>query len=109
MLRLPPEVLGPIVGIGSIVTIITAALILLRYAVYKIPGRSTARIDPARDQLLEELQLRVGELEEMKHRMIELEERLDFAERLLAKRPEAPGLLPAARPNTPTSRPITPV
>ena len=108
MLIDPADVVLPVLGFGAIVTFITGALIALRYAIHKIPARPSGRIDPARDQAIEDLQLRMGELEEMKHRMVELEERLDFAERLLAKRPEAPGLLPAARPNTLEQRPITP-
>jgi predicted nuclease with TOPRIM domain len=43
-------------------------------------------MDPTeRDRILEDVQVRLGELEELKQRMIELEERVDFAERLLAK------------------------
>lgn len=108
MLINPAEVALPVLAFGAVVTFITGALIALRYAIYKIPGRLSGRIDPARDQIVDDLQLRVTELEEVKHRVIELEERLDFAERMLAKRQEGPNLLPAAKPNTLEQRPVTP-
>lgn len=85
-MALPPEVLGPIVGIGSIVTIITGALITLRWAVIKLPKPPTP-LEPAQSQLLEELQYKVAELDELKRRLGELEERQDFTERLLTKGP----------------------
>lgn len=86
MAVIPPEVLGPVFGIGSIVTIITGALITLRWAVLKLPKPPT-QLDPAQSQLLEELQYKVAELDEVKRRLGELEERQDFTERLLTKGP----------------------
>jgi len=44
---------------------------------------------------VEELERRVGELEARQQRVAELEERLDFAERLLAQRRDAPRVGPA--------------
>jgi len=108
MMQVPSDVFAPIIGIGTLITFVTVALIALRYARYRIPGRFSPRLDPGRDQMLEDLQARVGELEEMRHRMVELEERLDFAERLLAGPGGASGRLPPARPNTQESRPVTP-
>ncbi len=108
MLINPAEVLLPVLAFGAVVSFITGALIALRYAVYKIPGRLSGRSDPARDQAVEDLQLRVAELEEVKHRVVELEERLDFAERMLAKGQGASSLLPAPKPKTMEQRPITP-
>jgi hypothetical protein len=43
---------------------------------------------------VEELESRVAELEAGQQRMMELEERLDFAERLLARQPDAARLSP---------------
>jgi len=52
-------------------------------------------IDPLeREHLLEEVQLRLGEIDELKLRVGELEERLDFTERLLAKPREGLSLGP---------------
>ena len=86
MAAIPPEIFGPVVGIGSIVTIITAAMITLRWAVIKLPKPPTP-LDPGQSQLLEELQYKVSELEDVKRRLGELEERQDFTERLLTKGP----------------------
>jgi hypothetical protein len=44
---------------------------------------------------VEELERRVGELEARQQRVAELEERLDFAERLLAQQRDAPRVGPA--------------
>ena len=85
-MAIPPEVLGPVFGIGSIVTIITGALITLRWAILKLP-KPPPPPDPASSQLLEELQYKVAELEDLKRRLLELEERQDFTERLLTKPP----------------------
>ena len=54
-------------------------------------GRS-AREPAELDARLEYLEQRVADLEAGQDRMMELEERLDFAERLLARSPEAPRL-----------------
>jgi len=42
---------------------------------------------------VEHLHQRLGEVDALQARVGELEERLDFAERLLARTPEAPGQL----------------
>lgn len=86
MLLGPMEIFGPVIGIGSIVAIITGAMITLRWAVIKLPKPPTP-LDPAQGQLLEELQYKVAELEDLKRRLGELEERQDFTERLLTKPP----------------------
>jgi Tfp pilus assembly protein PilO len=44
-----------------------------------------ASIDPAIRQELEQLHQRIAEVDALQHRVGELEERLDFAERLLAR------------------------
>jgi Tfp pilus assembly protein PilO len=46
--------------------------------------------DPALRAELEQLQLRVGDVDALQVRVAELEERLDFAERLLTRGQEAP-------------------
>jgi Tfp pilus assembly protein PilO len=53
------------------------------------------KLDPALQEDVHALQARVAELEADRERMTELEERLDFAERLLARPPEV-GRLPEA-------------
>lgn len=81
---LPMEIIAPVLGIGSIVAIITGALVTLRWVSIKLP-RPPSHLDPVQSQLLEELQYKVGELEDVKRRLMELEERQDFTERLLTK------------------------
>ena len=49
----------------------------------------------ARDQLLEDTQLRLGELDQLKRQVSELKERVDFAERVIVKQREAPRLGPS--------------
>jgi Tfp pilus assembly protein PilO len=61
----------------------------------RLEGRS-GRIDEETSAELADLQARVGELTDLQHRMAELEERLEFAERLLATRREA-DQLPGSR------------
>jgi tetrahydromethanopterin S-methyltransferase subunit G len=45
--------------------------------------------------VLEDVEARLGELDQLKQRMSELEERVDFAERLLAKQREGLRLGPS--------------
>ena len=52
-------------------------------------GRRQSEPDPVLAEEVDALRDRVGQLEEMQRRMLELEERVDFAERLLAQ-PERP-------------------
>ena len=50
--------------------------------------------DPELKAQVETLEARVLQLEAEHERMLELEERVDFAERVLAKRPDSVGQLP---------------
>lgn len=86
MAAIPGEILGPVFGIGAIVAIITGCMITLRWAIIKLPKPPTPP-DAAQSQLLEDLQYKVAELEDLKRRLGELEERQDFTERLLTKGP----------------------
>jgi Tfp pilus assembly protein PilO len=59
------------------------------------PELHSREVDPtARSETLEDVQASVGELDRLKQRMTELEERVDFVERLLAKQREAQRLGP---------------
>jgi Tfp pilus assembly protein PilO len=53
--------------------------------------------DPELKAQVETLEARVLQLEADQERMLELEERVDFAERVLAKRPDSVGQLPDGR------------
>lgn len=59
---------------------------LMRAIGRRIEGRGTA--DPALRAEAEELRTRLVDVESLQHRVMELEERVDFAERLLAQRRE---------------------
>ena len=59
---------------------------LMRAIARRIEGKG--RTDPALLEELDHLRLRVGDLEALQSRMGELEERVDFAERLLARKGE---------------------
>lgn len=49
-----------------------------------------------KEELLEDLHERMGQLEEVSKRLADVEERLDFAERLLSRQGEAPRLPPSS-------------
>lgn len=73
-----------IVG-GSVITIASLVVLGIRR---QLALRKAERAQLPREQetaLVAELEQRVSELEEDRHRLAELEERLDFTERLLAK------------------------
>ena len=91
------EVIGPVVGIGGIIMSVAAGIVLVRWSTWKMRQQELKTLGPSsneRDQIVEDVQVRLGELEELKQRMGELEERVDFAERLLAKPREEPRLGP---------------
>ena len=83
-MAIPMEIIGPVLGISSIIAAITVSLITLRWFSVRLP-KPPVQLDPAQSQLLEELQYKVAELEDVKRRLGELEERQDFTERLLTK------------------------
>lgn len=91
------EIVGPVVGIGAIIMFVATGIVMVRVLTSKLtPGPKTRGVDPTgRDQVLEDVQVRFDELEQLKQRMSELEERVDFAERLLAKEREGRRLGPS--------------
>lgn len=87
----PPWVTLPApVIVLSMFAICAAAAIILFPLMRAIGRRIEGRVqDPALQQDLDDLRVRVHELEAAQARYAELEERLDFAERLLAQRRES--------------------
>ena len=78
----------PGVVLGGIPVISLLALSWRRHrGLATMPPESTGEVAAQRIYELEE---RVAELETVQYRMQELEERLDFAERLLARTPQTP-------------------
>jgi hypothetical protein len=88
---MPPEafVLIPLAGMA------TGALFLV--GIYKLLTRwmdlrHRRELPPGMDEDLQELRGQVAELADLSHRVAEMEERLDFAERLLARERNEPRL-----------------
>lgn len=97
MVGLPMEVVAPVVGIGAIIFSIVAGIITIRLASAKIRQhelKSGLADSPDRDRLVRELHDRLGDLDHLTERVSELEERVDFTERLLAQAADARRLQP---------------
>ena len=82
------------VGVGFIVLSVGVAQVLVRRLLPadRLLGRRASQRDLA--EMLEEVQRRLGELDDLRKRVGEVEERLDFAERLLTKQREGERLAP---------------
>jgi Tfp pilus assembly protein PilO len=77
-----------------LVSVVAATVILwpiVRALARRLEGKGT--VDAGLKADVEHLHQRLGEVDALQARVGELEERLDFAERLLARTPEAPGQL----------------
>ena len=77
-----------------LVSVVAATVILwpiVRALARRLEGKGTVEAGLKAD--VEHLHQRLGEVDALQARVGELEERLDFAERLLARTPEAPGQL----------------
>jgi Tfp pilus assembly protein PilO len=87
---LPPWVLIPPPVIALIFILMIGAAAAVLYPLFRALGRRIEgrTADPALQHEVEELRERVRDLEAGQSRYAELEERLDFAERLLAQRRE---------------------
>jgi hypothetical protein len=83
MFGIPGEVFWPTVAFGAIIVLVFGGIALLRL----LPHAKSREEQPDREAL-EDLRLRLGQLDQLQQRVGELEERVDFAERLLARRPE---------------------
>src|SRR5438128_2964135 len=90
------------IGVGVIIFSIPAAIVLLRVLMRLLhleatyPELKACVVDPTeRAEALEDVHVRLGELDQLRQRISELEERVDFAERLLAKQREGQRLGPS--------------
>lgn len=96
---MPPGDIAPVLGM-FVLTFGVGAVIVLRGPLGKALARrleGPAALPDTSVQQLEELQVRMADLEVQVGRMHELEERLDFAERLLAQGRAEPGRIEAGR------------
>lgn len=90
-MTLPPGVTMLIV-LGFLATTAIVLYPLMRALGRRLEGRAPG-LDPETRAELDQFRERVAELEGMQHRVLELEERVDFAERLLSQRREAERLV----------------
>ncbi len=97
MFGLPMEIVGPVIGMGAIILFVAAGIVLVRLLTSEIAQHELKSrvVDPTeREHILEDVQVRFGELDQLKQQISELEERVDFAERLLSKQREGQRLGP---------------
>jgi len=90
MFGIPGEVFWPTVSFGAIIVLVFGGLVLLRI----LPHPKSRVLEQPEREALDDLRLRLGQLDQLQERVGELEERVDFAERLLANQRESerPGL-----------------
>lgn len=83
-----PELIAFMVLVGGITGIVgIVARAVVRYQDRRLRGGAEAQ-DPGLRAELEDLRAQLAEQQDMGQRLLELEERMDFAERLLARQPE---------------------
>lgn len=82
-MTLPPAV-TLLIALGFFAAVAVVFTPLMRALGRRIEGRHTA--DPALRDEMDHLRQRLEQLEATQHRLLELEERVDFAERLLTQR-----------------------
>lgn len=81
------------VGVGAVLVLVTALQVI--YVRLMPPEHRRRRWKGEPLQAPEDMQSRLAELDDVKQRLAELEERVDFAERLLAKQRETGRLGPS--------------
>jgi len=91
MFGIPGEVFWPTVAFGAIILLVFGGVVLLRF----LPQRKSRVVDQREVEALEDLQVRLGQLDQLQERINVLEERVDFTERLLAKQREGQRLGPS--------------
>ena len=77
--------------VAMVIGIMIVAFFLLRPLVRALARRLEGRgSDPATLDALDEMHVRLDDVDTLRQRVAELEERVEFTERLLSGRPEAP-------------------
>jgi len=84
MFGIPGEVFWPTAAFGAIILLVLGGVVLLRF----LPQPKSRLMHQPEREALEDLQVRLGQLDQLQERIGELEERVDFAERILAKQRE---------------------
>jgi hypothetical protein len=85
MFGIPGEVFWPTVAFGAIILLVLGGVVLLRF----LPQPKSRVVDQPEREALGDLQVRLGQLDQLQERISELEERVDFAERILGKQRES--------------------
>ena len=83
-----------IVALAVVTGVVLVLFPLMRALARRIEGRH--QLDPGIQDELDQLRARVSEVDSLQHRVAELEERVDFTERMLAQR-ASPERLPEGR------------
>ena len=91
MFGIPGDIFWPTAALATIIMVVFGGMVLLRL----VPKSGSRAVDQADRAALGDLKARLAQLDQLQERMGELEERVDFAERLLAKQREGPRLGPA--------------
>jgi Tfp pilus assembly protein PilO len=86
-----PELIVLII-IASLVAATVILWPIMRALARRLEGKGT--VDAALKSEVDQIYHRLGEVDTLHGRVAELEERLDFTERMLARAPEAPGPQP---------------
>jgi hypothetical protein len=82
---LPPTTVA-LIFLGMTVGVVVVLWPVMRAIGRRLEGRT--REDPALRREIDELRARLGEVDTLQHRLAELEERIDFTERMLAQHRE---------------------
>ena len=82
MFGIPGEVFWPTAAFGTMILLVFGSIAALR-----LLPRAKSR-DRRDAETLQDLEVRLGQLEQIQERISQLEERVDFAERILAKQRE---------------------
>ncbi|MDH4348317.1 MAG: hypothetical protein OEW17_05890 [Gemmatimonadota bacterium] len=85
------KVLGIFLSLGLAGSLTYAAVTFTSAFARRVESRRSGEVDALADQV-EDLRVRVEEGEVTRARLVELEERLEFAERMLAQQRDAPRL-----------------
>ncbi len=85
----PGDVMGLLIMVGGIASVVILRGPLGRAIADRISGRAAPPPDPRHAQLTDHA---LAELDDLKHRVSELEERQDFTERVLSQQTDRPRL-----------------
>jgi len=94
MFGIPGDVFWPTAALGTIILLVFGGVALLRL----LPRPKSRALDQPEREALEDLRARLGQLDQLQERIGELEERVDFAERILGKQRESERLPPPREP-----------